>query len=109
MPTSGAEITVVVCPQLPSVDHARNTPYHLAHSGVAAQAAPRCRVLGSDSDQACVGSAWRIWKWQQQGRYHEFPLPPQKKTQGSNDFTGKLYQNFKEELSLILLKLYQII
>ena len=51
----------------PSVDHSRSTPSHLSHVGVAAQAAPSCRVLGSDSDQVCVGAAQSIWHWQQQG------------------------------------------
>ena len=31
------------------------------------QAAPSCRALGSDSDQADLGSAWSIWQWQQPG------------------------------------------
>ena len=44
-PPQESEISVVVC------------PYHLAHTAGAAEAAPSCRVLGNDSDQACVGSA----------------------------------------------------
>ena len=37
---------------LPPVDHARNTSSCLAPTGGAAQAAPSCRFLGRDSDQA---------------------------------------------------------
>ena len=32
---------------------ARSTPSHLAHTGGAAQAAPSCKILGGDRDQAC--------------------------------------------------------
>ena len=37
---------------LPPVDHARSTLSHLALTGHAAPAAPSCRFLGRDSDQA---------------------------------------------------------
>ena len=38
--------------------------------GKVAQAAPSCRVLGSDSNhQSGVGSTWNVWLWQQQGGY----------------------------------------
>ena len=36
--------------------------------GKMAPAALSFRALGSDSDQACVGSAWSMKQWQQQGR-----------------------------------------
>ena len=36
---------------LPPADQAKSTLSHLAHAGGAAPAAPRCRVLGRDSDQ----------------------------------------------------------
>ena len=47
LPHLEPEITVVVCP-----DHARSTSSCLAPTGGAAQAAPSCRFLGRDSDQA---------------------------------------------------------
>lgn len=50
----------------PLVDQTRSTPSHLAHTGGAVQAAPSYRVLGSNSDQACVGSAQSVWQWRQQ-------------------------------------------
>ena len=42
---------------------------HPAHAGGAAQTASSYRVLGSDSDQACMGADQSIWQWQQQGGY----------------------------------------
>ena len=36
--------------------------------GKVVQAAPSCRALGSDSDQAGVGYSQSIWQWQQQCR-----------------------------------------
>ena len=56
----------------PLVDHTKSTLYHLAHAEGAAHASPTCRVLGSDSDQACVGSAQSVLQWQQQGRCVHF-------------------------------------
>ena len=50
-----------------AVDHTRRTLSCLALARGAAQAAPSCRVLGIDSDKTCVGAAWIIWQWQQQG------------------------------------------
>ena len=60
-PPLEAGITRVVLP-LPSAGHSRSTPSCLAHAGGATQAAPSFRVLGSDSDQAFVGIAWRVWQ-----------------------------------------------
>ena len=45
-----SEITVVVAPA--TADHARSTSSHLSPTGGAASAAPICRFLGRDSDQA---------------------------------------------------------
>ena len=36
--------------------------------GKVVQGVSSCRALGSDSDQACVGSGQSIWQLQQQGR-----------------------------------------
>ena len=54
MPTSGVRDNCSGLPPLP-VDHSRSTPSHLVHAGGAAHAALSCGVLGSDSNQACVG------------------------------------------------------
>ena len=35
--------------------------------GKVVHAAPSCRALGHDSEQACVGSTQSIWQWRQQG------------------------------------------
>ena len=51
LPTSGARDNCSDLP-LPPVDHARSTSSCLAPTGGAAQAAPSCRFLGRDSDQA---------------------------------------------------------
>ena len=51
MPTSGVRDNCSGLPP-PTADHARSTPSHLAHAGDAAQAAPSCKVLGRDNDQA---------------------------------------------------------
>lgn len=64
-PPLESEMTAWFAP--PPVDHTRSTPLHLAHAGGAAQAAPSCRVLRNDSDEACVGTAGSIWQWQLQG------------------------------------------
>ena len=37
-------------------------PIQLIHARGAAQAAPSCRLLGRDSDQACVVGALSIWQ-----------------------------------------------
>ena len=50
-PPLESEITVVVCPP-PPVDHARSTSSHLTPTGGVTPAAPSCRFLGGDSDQA---------------------------------------------------------
>ena len=50
-PTSGVRDNCGGISQ-PSADHARSTPSPLSHTGGATPAAPSCRVLGRDSDQA---------------------------------------------------------
>ena len=51
MPTSGIRDNYVVLPP-PPVDHARSSTSYLTHIGGAAPAAPSCRVLGRENDQA---------------------------------------------------------
>ena len=53
---------------LPPVDPARSTLYNFIHTRGAAQSAPHCPILGSNSDQAC-GHCPEHWQWQQQGGY----------------------------------------
>ena len=65
-PPLESEITGGFLP--PPVKHTRSTLSHLAHAGDTAQAVSSCRVLGSNSNQACVGSAQSIWQWQPQGK-----------------------------------------
>ena len=67
MPISWVRDNCVIWHPLLPLDHSRSIPSCLTHTRGAAQAALSCRVLGSDSDQACVGAAWSVWQWQQQG------------------------------------------
>ena len=61
MPTSGIRDNSGGL-SLPPADHTRSTLSHLAHIGGAVPAAPSCRVLGRDSDQAswCCPECWAV-------------------------------------------------